>query len=57
MMTEISEWYAALSAPLKLVVWVLGILLGFALIKRLVKLAIMVTILIILLVVLRSLVG
>lgn len=56
-MADLIDWYVALSMPFKLVVWVLGILLGFALIKRLVKLAILVTVLLILVVVLRSLVG
>lgn len=53
-MQDVLQWYAGLWMPIKIGVWVLAILLVYAVIKRLVKLAILVTILIILIFALRA---
>ena len=47
-MEEIVAWYESLPPPFKIGMWVLGVFLVIALLKRLTKLAILVTILIIL---------
>jgi len=53
-MTVFFDWYTTLPLFGQIALWVLGILLFLALVKRLLKLAIMVTILIILMVALSK---
>jgi len=55
-MGEIMTWYAALTAPFKVLLWVGVVFLGLSILKKLTKLAILVTILIILIFVLRAVV-